>query len=121
MGMSAGALSISPQECVGKSLLVADAQSESPSLPGESGSTDYSIHIRTSAVEIAPKRIISATTYNGQFPGPLLRPVVLFHSQDPVFENVHVPAISDTESNSVFRFAHDGAAQRNAKLTIGDL
>ena len=33
------------------------------------------LHIRadeTSPVEIAPKRIISITTYNGQFPGPLL-------------------------------------------------
>jgi FtsP/CotA-like multicopper oxidase with cupredoxin domain len=34
---------------------------------------DYTIHIQTTPVEIAPKRIISTTTYNGQFPGPLLR------------------------------------------------
>ncbi|HXJ97048.1 MAG TPA: multicopper oxidase domain-containing protein [Terriglobia bacterium] len=34
---------------------------------------DYTIHIQASAVEIAPNRIVSATTYNGQFPGPLLR------------------------------------------------
>jgi FtsP/CotA-like multicopper oxidase with cupredoxin domain len=34
---------------------------------------DYTLRIVHSAVEIAPKRIISATTYNGQFPGPLLR------------------------------------------------
>lgn len=34
---------------------------------------DYTLHIKASAIEIAPKRIISATTYNGQFPGPLLR------------------------------------------------
>ncbi len=34
---------------------------------------DYTLHIKTSAIEIAPKKIISATTYNGQFPGPLLR------------------------------------------------
>jgi FtsP/CotA-like multicopper oxidase with cupredoxin domain len=31
------------------------------------------LHIKTSPIEIAPNRIISATTYNGQFPGPLLR------------------------------------------------
>ena len=31
------------------------------------------MHIKTSPIEIAPNRIISATTYNGQFPGPLLR------------------------------------------------
>src|SRR5579863_10749987 len=49
------------------------------------------------------------------------RPVVLFHRQDHVFENVHVPAITNTESNSVFGFANDGAAQRNAQLARGDL
>ncbi len=36
-------------------------------------SADYTIRIAASAVEIAPKKIISLTTYNGQFPGPLLR------------------------------------------------
>jgi FtsP/CotA-like multicopper oxidase with cupredoxin domain len=34
---------------------------------------DYTLHIKNSPIEIAPKRIISLTTYNGQFPGPLLR------------------------------------------------
>ena len=34
---------------------------------------DYTLHIENAAVEIAPKRIIGVTTYNGQFPGPLLR------------------------------------------------
>jgi FtsP/CotA-like multicopper oxidase with cupredoxin domain len=34
---------------------------------------DYTIRIASSAVELAPKHIISTTTYNGQFPGPLLR------------------------------------------------
>jgi FtsP/CotA-like multicopper oxidase with cupredoxin domain len=41
--------------------------------PADSGDTDYTLHIKNSPIEIAPKRIISATTYNGQFPGPLLR------------------------------------------------
>jgi FtsP/CotA-like multicopper oxidase with cupredoxin domain len=36
-------------------------------------SPDYALHIKTSPIEIATKRIISAITYNGQFPGPLLR------------------------------------------------
>ena len=45
---------------------------ESPAA-SESGSADYTLHIKTCPVEIAPNRIISATTYNGQFPGPLLR------------------------------------------------
>lgn len=48
-------------------------RSEPTALPGEPGSADYTLHIQTSPVEIAPKRIISAITYNGRFPGPLLR------------------------------------------------
>ncbi len=43
----------------------ATSQTESPA--------DYTIRIAASPVEIAPKKIISTTTYNGQFPGPLLR------------------------------------------------
>src|SRR5580693_5484135 len=42
-------------------------------MPTESATPDYVLHIKNSAVEIAPKRFISVTTYNGQFPGPLLR------------------------------------------------
>ena len=37
------------------------------------GVADYTIKIGASPIEIAPNRIISTTTYNGQFPGPLLR------------------------------------------------
>jgi FtsP/CotA-like multicopper oxidase with cupredoxin domain len=42
---------------------------------GRAGSSppDYSLHIESSAVEIAPKHIVSTITYNSQFPGPLLR------------------------------------------------
>lgn len=39
----------------------------------EPASADYSIRIKVSPIEIAPNRIISLTTYNGQFPGPLIR------------------------------------------------
>ncbi|HTS12200.1 MAG TPA: multicopper oxidase domain-containing protein [Candidatus Limnocylindrales bacterium] len=39
----------------------------------DEAAADYAIHIRTAPIEIAPNRIISTTTYNGQFPGPLLR------------------------------------------------
>ncbi len=39
----------------------------------EQTAADYTLHIKTSPIEIAPKRTISASTYNGQFPGPLLR------------------------------------------------
>ena len=34
---------------------------------------DYTLTIATTPIELAPNRIISTTTYNGQFPGPLLR------------------------------------------------
>jgi FtsP/CotA-like multicopper oxidase with cupredoxin domain len=40
---------------------------------GEATAPDYTLRIAPSAVEIAPKHIVSANTYNGQFPGPLLR------------------------------------------------
>src|SRR6266566_5513694 len=36
------------------------------------GPADYTLTIAVKPVELAPKRIISTTTYNGQFPGPLL-------------------------------------------------
>jgi len=36
-------------------------------------SADYTLRIGVSPIEIAPKRILSMTNYNGQFPGPLIR------------------------------------------------
>jgi FtsP/CotA-like multicopper oxidase with cupredoxin domain len=50
------------------SLTTENSQSQTPAT-----AADYTLHIKASAIEIAPKRIVSATTYNGQFPGPLLR------------------------------------------------
>ena len=44
-----------------------------PASPPATTSADHSIRIGTSIVELAPDHIISTTTYNGQFPGPLLR------------------------------------------------
>ncbi len=38
-----------------------------------SSPADYSLTIATKPIELAPKHIVSVTTYNGQFPGPLLR------------------------------------------------
>lgn len=46
-------------------------QSNAPSQ--NEAAADYTIRIAATPVEIAPKKIISLTTYNGQFPGPLLR------------------------------------------------
>lgn len=37
------------------------------------GKADYTLHIARSLVELAPDHIVSTTTYNGQFPGPLIR------------------------------------------------
>src|ERR1700693_1135740 len=56
---------------------------------------DYTLHIKASPIEIAPKRIISTTTYNGQFPGPLLRfkegrqVVVDIHNDTDTPEQLH--------------------------------
>jgi FtsP/CotA-like multicopper oxidase with cupredoxin domain len=41
--------------------------------PVESAPADHTIHIKAAPIEIAPNRILSTITYNGQFPGPLLR------------------------------------------------
>ena len=51
----------------------------------ESRSPDYVLRIGASPVEIAPKHIVSAITYNGQFPGPLLR----FKEGLPVTVEIH--------------------------------
>ena len=44
-----------------------------PAAAATTGSAEYSLRIKATPVEIAPKKIISTITYNGQFPGPLLR------------------------------------------------
>jgi len=71
-GLAAGAVFLSSGNVVAESGMLPQS-GDSPAASSESGSVDYTLHIKTSPVEIAPNRIISATTYNGQFPGPLLR------------------------------------------------
>ena len=57
-----------------------------PILPNAAlNSPDYVLRIAASAVEIAPKHIVSTIAYNGQFPGPLLR----FKEGQPVSVEVH--------------------------------
>jgi FtsP/CotA-like multicopper oxidase with cupredoxin domain len=71
-GLATGALLLSPKN----SLAQTEATTESGAsdiTQADSGAADYTLHIQNSPIEIAPNRIISATTYNGQFPGPLLR------------------------------------------------
>ena len=59
------------------------------------GPADYTLTIAVTPVELAPNRIVSTTTYNGQFPGPLLRlkegqPVTIdIHNQTDTPEQLH--------------------------------
>jgi FtsP/CotA-like multicopper oxidase with cupredoxin domain len=71
VGLGSGALLFAPDHFVPP--IFAARADESAASQNEQRAADYTLHIRTSPLEIAPKRIISATTYNGQFPGPLLR------------------------------------------------
>jgi FtsP/CotA-like multicopper oxidase with cupredoxin domain len=59
------------------SLVPIGCSRETPPLPTPQNQAtspaDYTLRIATTPLEIAPDRIVSVTTYNGQFPGPLLR------------------------------------------------
>jgi len=74
---------------------ISTRSNDSPGTSSESGSPDYMLHIKTTPVEIAPNRIISVTTYNEQFPGPLLRfkegqqVTVDVHNDTDVAEQLH--------------------------------
>lgn len=62
-----------------------------PAGPAPIPPADHTLRIATGPVELAPDTTISTTTYNGQFPGPLLRftegrPVVV-----DVFNDTEVP------------------------------
>src|SRR6202000_1951030 len=56
---------------------------------------DYTLTIATTPIELAPNRILSVTTYNGQFPGPLLRlkqgqrVTVDIHNETDIPEQLH--------------------------------
>src|ERR1035441_6029576 len=76
----------------GGSLLSQTSGCKRPAMPepkeGESqagGLADYALTIAVKPVELAPDRIVSTTTYNGQFPGPLLR----FQEGKPVTIDIH--------------------------------
>ena len=59
------------------------------------GPADYTLTIAVKPVELAPNRIVSTATYNGQFPGPLLRlqegkrVVIDVHYQTDTPEQLH--------------------------------
>jgi FtsP/CotA-like multicopper oxidase with cupredoxin domain len=71
-GMTVGASLVLPKAAFGQREAASQSQSDTATTP-QPGKPDYTLHIRTSPIEIAPNRIISLTSYNGQFPGPLLR------------------------------------------------
>ena len=64
-GAAAGAVMLSPPDLLTQSPVAVASPNEGPA--------DYTLTIATKPIELAPNRIISVTTYNGQFPGPLLR------------------------------------------------
>ena len=68
-GASVGAAVLSPPALLSRSLAV----SKLGLAPQNDKPADYSLTIATKPIELAPNHIISVTTYNGQFPGPLLR------------------------------------------------
>jgi FtsP/CotA-like multicopper oxidase with cupredoxin domain len=83
-GLGAGAALLSR-------LTSAQMPKDSQSVVHEPIPAAYTIRIQVCPVEIAPNRIISMTTYNSQFPGPLLR----FKEGQPVtieiFNDTDVP------------------------------
>src|SRR5712672_1243636 len=90
-------------------LVEAQSSGSTPASPQDS--TDHTIRIGNGLVELAPDRIISTTTYNGQFPGPLLRfkegqqVVVDIHNDTDTPEQLHwhgqtVPVDVDGASRS---------------------
>jgi FtsP/CotA-like multicopper oxidase with cupredoxin domain len=63
--------------------------------PLAGANADYTLRIGSARVELSPEHIISTTTYNGQFPGPLLRltegrrVVVDIHNDTDAPEQLH--------------------------------
>jgi len=70
-------------------------QSQPSGRAADSEPANYTLRIKTSPVEIAKNRIVSLTTYNGQFPGPLLRlkegqqVIVDVHNETDAAEQLH--------------------------------
>jgi FtsP/CotA-like multicopper oxidase with cupredoxin domain len=71
-GMAAGALLLPSDAAIGEAAVMVQPNAP-PGRQEESGPAEYTIRIEASPIEIAPKVILSTITYNGQFPGPLIR------------------------------------------------
>jgi FtsP/CotA-like multicopper oxidase with cupredoxin domain len=72
-GFAAGAIFLSPKESLAHVAVSKTHIAQATAGQNDTGAADYTLHIKESPIEIAPKRIISLKSYNGQFPGPLLR------------------------------------------------
>jgi FtsP/CotA-like multicopper oxidase with cupredoxin domain len=71
-GLTAGALLLPSGRLVAE--MTEPSTSDRPAArQNESGPVDHTIRIEASPIEIAPNVILSTITYNGQFPGPLIR------------------------------------------------
>jgi len=85
-GASAASTLLSPSSLISQPPLT-NSQSDIPA--------GYTLTIATTPIELAPNRIISVATYNGQFPGPLLRlkegerVTVDVHNQTDTPEQLH--------------------------------
>ena len=84
----AGVLPAAAMERVGHEKPERVKQSEGLIRPVETA--DYTIRINTGMIEVGSQQIISTTTYNGQFPGPLLR----FREGQPAIVDIY----NDTDS-----------------------
>jgi FtsP/CotA-like multicopper oxidase with cupredoxin domain len=124
-GLAAGALLVSPGALLSVSNAPPPAESPltSPLAPVADSAADYTLRIQASPIEIAPNRIISAVTYNDQFPGPLLRlkegrPVTVeIHNDTPTPEQLHwhgqhVPADVDGASEEGTPYIPAGGMRR---------
>jgi FtsP/CotA-like multicopper oxidase with cupredoxin domain len=80
---------------LGRNIFCGPPGTGAESLAIDETKADYTIRIAAGAVELAPGKIVSATTYNGQFPGPLLRfkegreVVVDLHNDTDTPEQLH--------------------------------
>ncbi len=81
---------------VSATALRASAIVQSTTTDPQEAPADYTIHIAAKPIEVAPKKIISTTTYNGQFPGPLLR----FKEGQPVTVDLY----NDTDTPEQFHW-----------------
>jgi FtsP/CotA-like multicopper oxidase with cupredoxin domain len=81
-------------------------------------SADYTLRIGAAAVEIGKKHVVSAVTYNGQFPGPLLR----FREGQSVVVNVHNDTDTPEQLHWHGQFVStdvDGAAEEGTPFIAG--